>query len=70
LVVYQQDAQGRCVTGRAVSYARDGAANPRQRPDPRPLKMVLANQLAHYTFANDADLRGRALRSSHLSAMK
>jgi hypothetical protein len=70
LVVYQQDALGRCITGRAVSYVRDGVANPRQRPDPRPLKMVVASQLAHYAFAGDTDLRGRAVRSSHLTAAK
>ncbi|HEV8290881.1 MAG TPA: hypothetical protein VGP94_03125 [Tepidisphaeraceae bacterium] len=70
LVVYQQDALGRCVTGRAVSYMRDGQANPRVRPDPRPLKMMLANQLAHYVFADENDLRGRAVRSTHINAKK
>ena len=71
LVVYQQDVLGRCVTGRAVLYARDGPiASPRVRPDPRPLKMVLANQLAHYIFADESDLRGRAIRSSHISPAK
>jgi len=70
LVVYQQDALGRCVTGRAVNYGRDGPANPRMRPDPRPLKMVPANQLAHYGFADESDLRGRAIRSSHISSAK
>ena len=33
LAIYQQDRLGRCVTGRAVSYVRDGQANPRQRPE-------------------------------------
>ena len=70
-MVYQQDAQGRCVTGRAVMYVRDGLVpTPRPRPDPRPLKMVLANQLAHYVFADESDLRGRAIRSSRLTASK
>jgi len=69
-VVYEQDALGRCVTGRAVSYVRDGGANVRMRPDPRPLKMVPANQLAHYVFADQADLRGRANRSSHVSGTR
>jgi len=64
LVVYQQDRLGRCVTGRAVSYVRDGPTRP--RPDTRPLKLVLQNQLAHYAFADDTDLRGRAIRSSLL----
>src|SRR5439155_7014646 len=55
LVVYQQDVQGRCVTGRAVMYARDGdVPTPRPRPDPRALKMVLADQLAHYIFADQS----------------
>jgi hypothetical protein len=71
LVVYQQDILGRCVTGRAVMYAREGQLpNPRPRPDPRPLKMVLANQLAHYVFADPSDLRGRAIRSSKLIGTK
>ncbi|HEV8378080.1 MAG TPA: hypothetical protein VGP99_04465 [Tepidisphaeraceae bacterium] len=70
LVVYQQDALGRCVTGRAVSYARDGQANPRVRPDPRPLKMLPADQLAHYIFADENDLRGKAVRSTHINAKK
>ena len=70
LLVYQEDALGRCVTGRAVTYVRDGAANPRVRPDPRPLKMVPAFQLAHYKFADETDLRGKATRSSHLSGTK
>jgi len=71
LVVYQQDILGRCITGRAVMYAREGALpTPRPRPDPRPLKMVLANQLAHYVFADESDQRGRAIRSSRLSGTK
>ncbi|HEV8605724.1 MAG TPA: hypothetical protein VGQ99_10180 [Tepidisphaeraceae bacterium] len=67
LLVYQQDSLGRCITGRAVAYVRDGPPNPRVRPDPRPLKMLPSNQLTHYAFASDTDLRGHPLKSSHLA---
>src|SRR5205823_5305302 len=63
MVVAEKDARGRCVTGQQTSYVREGEANPRVRPDTRPLKMVLGNQLAHHVFADDNDLRGRAARS-------
>ena len=70
MLVVEKDARGRCTSGQAVSYAREGEANPRVRPDTRPLKMVLSSQLSHYDFADDNDLRGRAIRSSQLNAKK
>ena len=67
-LVHQKDALGRCAAGRPVSYVRDDTTNTRARPDPRPLKMIVSNQITQYVFSGEDDLRGKPGKTSEITA--